>query len=172
MFDSEGFLGIKHFILDETLVFLTVKEVLPVQPFIIMNQERETQIKRADAYILAFSTRSRQTFEDVSSHLQEIRRLKDEYYDYPIVIVGIIHQLFEGRVVAVHEGEAAALGCGGNYLEVNCDSEASVNHAFHTLVRDTVIWKQGSGARHTVDSFGALRKNEHKSEKRFFQRFK
>lgn len=89
-------------------------------------------VSEGEAFVLAYSVTSRQTFEQLEVLRQAIIRLKGENAIF--VVVGNKSDLQEGREVPLEEGRSYADSCGCKFLETSAKARDNVDELFGDLV--------------------------------------
>lgn len=96
---------------------------------------REQYLRTGEGFLLVYSITSRQSFEEISTFVHDILRVKDKDY-FPMVVAGNKCSLESERQVTRQEGEALARSFGCRFVEVDARARINVDKAFYDLVRE------------------------------------
>ncbi len=95
---------------------------------------REQYMKTGEGFVLVYSINSRSSFEEISSYLQQILRVKDVDY-VPCIVIGNKSDLETERQVSIDEGQKLANQFHAPFLETSAKRKINVEESFHNLIR-------------------------------------
>jgi len=91
--------------------------------------------------VLVYSITLKESIEAAEQLFNHIMRIKEDYLDIPVVIVGNKQDLEEERMVSVEEGQGLANKCNRPVFEASAKTGYNVNEIFYSLVRDIRTWR-------------------------------
>ena len=97
---------------------------------------RDMYVREGDCSMIVFSITSRSSFEEASTIIKWLVRLKDDE-NTPFVLIGNKSDLEDMREVSTAEAERLAELNGVHYLETSAKTRVNVEEAFSQLVRVT-----------------------------------
>jgi len=96
---------------------------------------RDQYMKTGQGFVLVYSIPSRASFETAAKLRTHIARIKEDFTDIPLVLVGNKVDLEEERAVSYEEGKALADKWNAGFIEASAKTNKHVNEIFHELVR-------------------------------------
>lgn len=96
---------------------------------------RDQWIRDSEGYIIVYSIIDRRTFEQVSTFLENVRRVKCDQKMIPITLVGNKCDLEDKRQVSSQEASSFAKQEGMTNYEASAKTRHNVEDSFFSLVR-------------------------------------
>lgn len=119
--------------IDNSLCVLEVLDTAGQDEYIAL---RDQWLQDGEGFLVVYSIAVRSTFENVTSFVSQIKRVKNKLAirDPPIMIVGNKADVSQRREVSTSEGEALAKSLGCTFLECSAKTGRNVEGAFYGLV--------------------------------------
>eukprot|EP01100_Stratorugosa_tubuloviscum_P010986 TRINITY_DN481_c0_g1_i1.p1 TRINITY_DN481_c0_g1~~TRINITY_DN481_c0_g1_i1.p1 ORF type:complete len:203 (-),score=77.01 TRINITY_DN481_c0_g1_i1:63-626(-) len=103
---------------------------------------RDQYMKTADGFVLVYSITSSSSFAQATKLRQQILRIKEPYYDFPIHLVGNRMDEEDQRVVTIEMGIDLAQRFGLGFNEASSKKNENITEIFCSLVRKINKWRE------------------------------
>eukprot|EP01085_Mycamoeba_gemmipara_P000943 Mycagemm_TRINITY_DN10323_c1_g5::TRINITY_DN10323_c1_g5_i2::g.943::m.943 type:complete len:195 gc:universal TRINITY_DN10323_c1_g5_i2:101-685(+) len=103
---------------------------------------RDQYMKTGNGFVLVYSITSQTSFEAASKLRGEILKIKEDYPDIPIMLVGNKCDMVEERVVQTADGRALAQKFATGFIESSAKTNTNVSELFYELVRMINKWRE------------------------------
>jgi len=102
---------------------------------------RDQYMKTGNGFVIVYSITSKCSFETASKLRQDILKIKEDYPDTPMMLVGNYCDRESEREVSMEEGMALAAKYGIGFMEASPRSNHNVTEIFHELCRMIFRWR-------------------------------
>jgi small GTP-binding protein len=103
---------------------------------------RDQYMKSGNGFVLVYSITSLTSFEAASKLRGEILKIKEDYPDIPIMLVGNKCDMESERVVSTQEGKDLAAKYQIGFIESSAKNNLNINEIFYELVRMINAWRE------------------------------
>eukprot|EP01130_Rhizamoeba_saxonica_P019122 TRINITY_DN9806_c0_g1_i1.p1 TRINITY_DN9806_c0_g1~~TRINITY_DN9806_c0_g1_i1.p1 ORF type:complete len:180 (+),score=37.30 TRINITY_DN9806_c0_g1_i1:26-565(+) len=117
-------------------------EVLDTAGVDQFHQMIDLYINNGQGFYIVYSLIERSTFYDAQELAEKIYRVKNDFDDIPMVIVGNKSDLGYQRVVTTEEGKEFASKFGARFYETSAQDMINVEVSFLDVARQVVDWKE------------------------------
>jgi GTPase KRas protein len=107
---------------------------------------REQYMRNGEGFLLVYSIISRNSFEEINTFYQQIRRVKDRDF-FPMVLIANKCDLEQERQVSSQEGRDLAKAFGCTFIETSAKQRINVDEAFYNVVREIRRFNKEQEAR-------------------------
>jgi len=96
---------------------------------------REQYMRNGEGFLLVYSITSRNSFDEINTFYQQIRRVKDRDF-FPMVLIANKCDLEQERQVSSQEGRDLAKSFSCTFIETSAKQRINVDEAFYNVVRE------------------------------------
>ncbi|OZJ02171.1 Ras-like protein 1, partial [Bifiguratus adelaidae] len=122
----------KQCVIDGETALLDVLDTAGQEEYSAM---REQYMRNGEGFLLVYSITSRNSFDEISTFYQQIRRVKDRDF-FPMVLIANKCDLEQDRQVSSQEGRDLAKSFGCTFIETSAKQRINVDEAFYNVVRE------------------------------------
>ena len=145
---------------------------------------RDGYLKHGDGFLLVFDLTTRETFEAVKEHRENVLRVKAEDPNLPIILIGNKSDLKSDRKISLEEAQSLAARWNMPYIETSAKTRENVDKAFSEIfvkIKDLKTLRRQNptqfpappAAKLTQEEEKAIREDSMKKRiKKFYQNFK
>eukprot|EP01097_Dermamoeba_algensis_P009162 TRINITY_DN633_c0_g1_i2.p1 TRINITY_DN633_c0_g1~~TRINITY_DN633_c0_g1_i2.p1 ORF type:complete len:115 (+),score=26.94 TRINITY_DN633_c0_g1_i2:496-840(+) len=104
-------------------------------------------MKQGDGFVLMYAINSSHSFEVAKSLRAKVLRIKEEFTEIPIELVGNKSDREEDRQVSKAEAQTYAASIGAGFVETSAKLGTNIDQAFGEIVSSVIQWKEKNSSK-------------------------